>query len=104
MEGVEVRDRLEVLAREVRLISLGLFGIAHLHRNGDDTGPLIDFATQVEEKLLALALEMYPDEENGLSSGRRFVPKGDEPRSFSKPGTARSASSGKPSPQKNCNE
>ena len=62
MEVVEVRDRLEALAREVRLISLGLFGIAYVHRNGDDTGPLIDFATQVEDKLLALALEIHPYE------------------------------------------
>ena len=68
MEVVEVRDRLEALAREVRLISLGLFGIAYLHRNGDDTGPLIDFATQVEDKLLALALEIHPYEEKGLAS------------------------------------
>ena len=62
VEVVEVRDRLEALAREVRLISLGLFGIAYVHRNGDDTGPLIDFATQVEDKLLALALEIHPYE------------------------------------------
>ena len=68
MEAVEVRDRLEDLAREVRLISLGLFGIAYLHRNGDDTGPLIDFATQVEEKLLALALEIHPYEVKDLAS------------------------------------
>ena len=71
MEVVEVRDRLEALAREVRLISLGLFGIVYLHRNGDDTGPLIDFATQVEDKLLALALEIYPHEEKGLAGRRR---------------------------------
>ena len=70
MEVVEVRDRLEVLAREVRHILLGLFGIPH-HRNGDDTGPLIDFAMLVEEKLLALALAIHSDEENGLASGRR---------------------------------
>jgi hypothetical protein len=78
VEVVEVRDRLEALAREVRLISLGLFGIAYLHRNGDDTGPLIDFATQVEEKLLALALEIQPYEENDLASegdGVHEVPK-----------------------------
>ena len=68
MEVVEVRDRLEALAREVRLISLGLFGIAYVHRNGDDTGPLIDFATQIEDKLLALALEIHPYEEKGLAS------------------------------------
>ena len=67
MEVVEVRDRLEALAREVRLISLGLLGIAYLHKNGDDTGPLIDFATQVEDKLLALALEIHPFEGNGLA-------------------------------------
>jgi hypothetical protein len=79
VEIVEVRDRLEALAREVRLISLGLFGIAHLHRNDDDTDPLIDFATQVEEKLLALALEIHPNEENGLASegDAALVPKGD---------------------------
>jgi hypothetical protein len=71
VEVVEVRDRLEALAREVRLISLGLFGIAYLHRNGDDTGPLIDFATQVEDKLLALALEIHPYEEKGLASAGR---------------------------------
>jgi hypothetical protein len=80
VEVVEVRDRLEALAREVRLISLGLFGIAHIHKNsdGDDTGPLIDFATQVEEELLALALEMHPYEEKGLASaddGVQEVPK-----------------------------
>ena len=75
MEVVEVRDRLEALAREVRLISLGLFGIAYLHRNGDDTGPLIDFATQVEDKLLALALEIHPYEEKGLASAGDGVRK-----------------------------
>jgi len=75
VEAVEVRDRLEDLAREVRLISLGLFGIAYLHRNGDDTGPLIDFATQVEEKLLALALEVYPFEEKDLASAGDGVRK-----------------------------
>jgi len=84
VELVEVRDRLEALAREVRLISLGLFGIAHLHRNGDDTGPLIDFATQVEEKLLALALEIYSNEENGLFS--EGTSSRSEPRSFQEPG------------------
>ena len=73
MEVVEVRDRLEALAREVRLISLGLFGIAYVHRNGDDTGPLIDFATQVEDKLLALALEIHPYEEKSLASAGHEV-------------------------------
>jgi hypothetical protein len=75
VEVVEVRDRLEALAREVRLISLGLFGIAYLHKNGDDTGPLIDFATQVEDKLLALALEIHPYEEKGLASAGGGVRK-----------------------------
>ena len=83
MEVVEVRDRLEALAREVRLISLGLFGIAYLHRNGDDTGPLIDFATQVEDKLLALALEIHPYEEKGLASAGDEV-RADQPTSFQK--------------------
>jgi hypothetical protein len=73
VEIIEVRDRLEALAREVRLISLGLFGITHLLGNDDDTGPLIDFASQVEDKLLALALEMHPDEGSGLA------PEGDKP-------------------------
>jgi hypothetical protein len=84
VEVVEVRDRLEALAREVRLISLGLFGIAYLHRNSDDTGPLIDFATEVEDKLLALALEIHPYEENGLLS--EGTSSRSEPRSFQEPG------------------
>jgi len=62
VEVVEVRDRLEALAREVRLISLGLFGIVYLHRNGDDTGPLIDFATQVEDKPQASGLARHQAE------------------------------------------
>jgi hypothetical protein len=60
LKTLDIANRLDALARDVRLISLALTGIIELNDNEDDLFPLNEKVCKVESALQELLEEVYP--------------------------------------------